>query len=69
MKIELPNDHENPTDSQVIIAITGTPIAIADRLATIMDQLLEHPKPIQGTTIAYNAASTIITPVWKGKPF
>lgn len=69
MKINFPDDHNDPVDSQVIIAITGTPDKIAEKLTDILTQYKSYGKPIQGTTIGYKCTATVITPFWDKREY
>ena len=65
LTIEFPNDHDQPQDSQVLIAITGTtPEAIKEQLQDILYDIERYHKPIQGTSIYHNCTKTVYTPVW-----
>lgn len=70
MQINIPNDHENPRDSQLIISITGSKEAIREKLKKICQEFdSEYGKPCQGTVSMYKCVSTVITPVWNGQEY
>lgn len=55
---------------KVIIAITGTHAAIKRRLQEIIKQMdAPYGKPVQGTTLASDDRTEVITPVWDGKKY
>lgn len=66
---QFPEDHNNPDDSQVIIAITGTPLYIKEKLIEALEQVNTYGKPIQGTELSFGGTKTTITPVWNKKPY
>ena len=69
MNAELFNkDHSQPTDCQVLIAITGTREGIIERLREILQQTETH-KPIQGTGVYHKVVSSVITRKWGGKDY
>jgi len=69
MTIEVPNDHVNPENSQVIIVLTGEPLRIREQIKRIADEIIDprYSKPIQGTEMEYKVVSTVITPIWESK--
>ena len=69
MKVTFPYDHDNPTDSQLLLALTRTPDTIKQQLIEIIRQM-ERPygKPLQGTVSGCGYRKTVITPVWNNKP-
>ncbi len=67
MNIKLPDDHECPNDSQLIIALTGDKDQIKKELERILSEFNDsYGRPRQGTQISYKSVSTVITPVWNG---
>lgn len=66
---QFPSDHDNPTDSQVIVAITGTPAYIRSKLEDMLKQTDQYGKPIQGTEIGCGGDRTVVTPLWKGERY
>lgn len=73
MKIEVPNDHDNPENSQLIIVLTGDKKQIEEKLQGILknwqNDKSPYRKPRQGTEISYKVTTTIITPSWEGITF
>ena len=68
MNVSFPNDHENPENSQLLLAITGTPEAIINRLEEILAECKGfYKKPIQGTSSQFHCTSSIIRPIWDKK--
>lgn len=59
------SDHQNPKDSQVFIAITGTPEGIYEQLKNIVSDIEKYKKPMQGIRICHNNTAEIITPVYR----
>jgi hypothetical protein len=65
--IKVSEDHNNPKDSQVFIAITGNKKAIREALTKVIEQMDDsYGKPIQGIHSQYGAVCTVITPLWEG---
>jgi hypothetical protein len=64
-----PDDHYDPHDCQVILAITGTKEGIKQRLLEIVKNLDKDGKPIQGNISNFWTVSTVITPVWNGEKY
>ena len=69
MKIQFDSDHDNATNSQVFIAITGTPDIIKRELEKILKDIKESRKPIQGIRCSIEGTSEIITPIYNGKKY
>lgn len=70
MKHEFPSDHDNPTNSQLLLAVTGTPKYIREKLEQLLNQMNDpYGKPRQGTEIGYDGYCSVITPVWKGEKY
>lgn len=70
MKIEIPNDHECPDNSQLILVLTGDSRNIKNKLKEILEQFDDsYGKPRQGTCIDYRLTTTVITPIWNGEPY
>lgn len=67
---QFPSDHDNPTDSQLLLAVTGTPKYIREKLQQLLNQMDDaYGKPRQGTELGYGGDCTIITPLWKGDKY
>ena len=62
-------EHNEPTDSQVLIALTGTPEAIDRQLCRIVDDIRRHGKPMQGIVQTHDCVREVITPMWDKKKF
>ncbi len=62
-------DHDNPKDCQLILAVTGNRKFIEKSLKEIVGRMAIGDKPTQGSF--YHTAGTIdvITPVWNGKKY
>lgn len=70
MQFEFNDLHDNANDSQLIVAITGTPEYIIGRLQRMLDECKErYGKPIQGHTIGDGGNLSVTTPIWKGKTY
>lgn len=68
MNISFNSDHENPKDSQLLVAITGTPEYIKEQLQNLIRQCSDsYGKPRQGQICSFGGSVHIITPVWKGQ--
>lgn len=71
MYVNFPNDdHDNPEDSQLLVAMTGTPEFIKERLAALLAEMNQpYGKPCQGTGIHHNGTVSVITPLWDKKTY
>lgn len=70
MNIQFSQEQENPKDSQLIIAISGSPEYIKERLQFLLkDCDSSYGKPTQGITCHGNGITDVITPIWKGKKY
>lgn len=78
MTVELPSDHDNPSDSQLVVCLTGTPAYIEAQLksllfdmrsAAYLGHVHQYKRPAQGTRIHFNGKETIVTPSWEGEKF
>lgn len=71
MKIEFnAYEHDNPKDSQLIVAITGTPEYIKERLGSLLLECeSSYGKPKQGIITHGKGSIDIITPIWKGQKY
>lgn len=70
MDAKFSNDHDNPKDCQLILALTGSKHAIRDKLREILLQFdSAYGKPCQGQEIGFNYSVDIITPVWNGEKY
>jgi len=58
------SDHDEPKDSQVLIALTGNPESIKRELIGILDDFEKYGKPIQGIYIMRDVSKEVMTPVW-----
>lgn len=68
MQFEFNDLHDFPTDSQLIVAITGTPEYIRGRLRHLLQEFDgRYGKPIQGHTMGDGGNISVTTPIWKGK--
>lgn len=67
MRIDIARDHWKPTDSQLILAITGSKEEIVRQLKTVLTQCETQGKPFQGTCIGGKSVKSVITPIWDGK--
>ena len=64
------HQHQNPTDCQVLLALTGTKEAIIDELELILRQIQDtYGKPYQGITFRAGITAEVITPVWRSKQY
>lgn len=69
MTVTFNSDHNDPQDSQVIIALTGSPRYILETLEAIIDNCKRYGKPIQGQEWSSDGKSHIITPVWNKEQY
>ena len=70
MTITFSSYHDNPTDSQLIICMTGDKNEMIDKLKSIIAEIQsDYGKPCQNVTCSYNLTTSIITPIWEGKQF
>lgn len=70
MNISFTSEHENPKDSQLLVAITGTPEYIKEQLQNLIEQCNgSYGKPRQGRISGCGGYINIITPVWKGQEY
>lgn len=70
MNISFNSDHEKPKDSQLLVAITGTPEYIKEQLQNLISQCGDsYGKPRQGQISSFGGYTHIITPVWKGQEY
>lgn len=69
MTVTFNSDHDNPQDSQVLIALTGSPQYIIEKLEKIIKDCKEYGKPIQGQIWSSDGNSHIITPVWNKQEY
>ncbi len=67
MTTKFPSDHENPSDSQLIITLTGNAEQIKESLKAILNEISVYGKPCQGTSLGFRCTKSVITPVWNGK--
>lgn len=56
-------------ESQVFIAITGSPEQIVEKLHQLADTAKKYGKPIQENASSFKTESQVITPMWKGEPY
>lgn len=64
--INFDSSHFGPQDSQVFIALTGTPVFIKEQLSKIfMESVGNYGKPIQGIAYYGKGVRQVITPVWE----
>jgi hypothetical protein len=69
-QIEFDRCHNNPTDCQLLVAITGKREAIIQALKKLIDECeSSYRKPYQGTTLCYEHNISVATPIWEGKPY
>jgi hypothetical protein len=67
MNVTFSDEHDNPKDCQLILALTGSKHAIRDKLREILWEFdSAYGKPCQGRISGFNYYSDIITPVWNG---
>lgn len=69
MQVTFSTDHDDPKDSQVLIALTGSPQYIAEKLMELAKQAdpnSVYKKPIQGMVWSAGGQSQVITPVYHG---
>ena len=68
MDFKFCSDHDNPTDSQVIICLTGTAAYIREKLDRLSDEANnpKYGKPIQGQSLWAEGKAEVHTPVWEG---
>lgn len=70
MNINFPDDHTNPKDCQLLLALTGTKEEIIYQLEKIAAECKgNYGKPYMGTTGGYGGYKSVITPIWKGKEY
>ena len=64
-----PDNHRKAKDSQVLIAITGTPEYIEESLLNLASQIRDHryEKIIQGTIIENKGVTSVSTPIWNSE--
>lgn len=68
MNVTFGDDHNNPKDCQLILALTGSKHGIRKKLREILWEL-DSDKPYQGRVGEFDCSSDIITPVWNGQKF
>jgi len=67
MNVTFDSNHDNPVDSQLLIAITGSPERIRERLVQIIRDIDSiYGKPAQCTTLGYGVTVSVTTPIWDG---
>ena len=70
MTVEFCKDHEDPKDSQVLIALTGTPDYIARELLKLAEECSDsYGKPRQGMNWSAEGSRQVITEVWNGQKY
>ncbi len=69
MTVEFDSHHENPTDSQLLVALTGSPAFIKEALWDLASEISSnYGKPVQGR-VGGDGEKHVITPVWKGREY
>lgn len=58
------SEHKTPSDSQVLIALTGSPLGIKQELEQILRNIETYGKPMQGIISSSECVREVITPVW-----
>ena len=59
-------DHDNPQDSQLIVALTGSPAFIKEYLQQMIKEVdAVYGKPMQGRISRWNGYADVVTPMWK----
>lgn len=62
--------HNDPTDCQVFLALTGSKKAIIENLEKLIKECKDsYGKPIQGSHIHNNCKVDVSTPIWEGKSY
>jgi hypothetical protein len=70
MTTTFPSDFDNPKDSQLIVAIQGTPSEIKRHLKSMIDAIdSDYGKPAQGVIYRDYSTIDIRTPIWNGKKY
>lgn len=63
-------EHDECNDSQLILAISGSPEAIKEKLQRIITEMdSSYGKPCQGIMTYFKGTSEVITPIWKGEKY
>ncbi len=62
-------EHNEPKDSQLIVALTGSPEFIKTQLEEMVKQFDQYKKPMQGIVSSYGGTKEVITKVWKGQDY
>lgn len=69
MEQHFDESHDNPTDCQLILCITGSKSEVKAKLYSILKEMDSvYGKPVQGTMFA-GFTSSVITPVWNGEKY
>lgn len=63
-------NHNNPTDCQLFLAITGSKQAVVETLKKLVAECENsYGKPVQGVSINWHSTTEVITPIWEGKKY
>lgn len=65
------SDHSNPTECQLLVALTGSSKYIAEQLRKMIREIeSSYGKPVQGQSLSGDKNySHIITKIWEGKKY
>jgi hypothetical protein len=70
MEVSFSQDHAEPKNAQLLVALTGSPKAIQEKLLSLAKEIdSAYGKPCRGQEISFNLASHVITPVWEGRVY
>ena len=65
MEYKFNDDHNDPKDSQVIIALTGSAEYIREQLQVLITECTRgNKKPIQGQYWSADGSRQVTTPIW-----
>lgn len=69
MNVNFSDDHLNPQDSQLIVAITGSPEYIKNELNRLLEDITIYNKPLQGGRVQYGGVVHVLTPIWNKEEY
>lgn len=69
MKIEIGREFLKPVENQIIIALQGDSLRLAQELHAMAYEIESGLKPTQGIRLFADVTIQVITPVWNGKKY